>query len=602
MAHDDHDEQLTSARAAFRTERDAERVKLAAERVEVTRLQHEAQTFHTEATRNRDRTKRLAVRYARHLRQKWADVRTELDEKQNALDETRGQFSAEVVRFNAARSEFHASATEVQDRHRTAWAELEAQRKRLGAEWTESHAFIAKQESALAARSNEFSHREQTLAGLKSKIENETASLRLEAAGLEARATHARGIVEELETKRDELHAELLAAAPIPEVQRSSESRVPLNRAADRDLTQWVAELDAQDRQQSQEKVRLAAVKASLDREAITIADQRKVLAEQFSMLGAARSDWQDVETRTVAELEDLARALRLREDELADREDRLAKAEVRRREDSHDLWRLRLRMEAWQSKLLTVSQDWHAERERRERDLTVRARAIADREATLQVMFDRWEQSRESDRERLQAELQLWTNDRAGMAQAAEEYERRSREMLGELAGHAARALASEDLLSETATKGKGTTRRFAVLRKRWEQVFTRKLVAIDARRTASAVERARLDERYQDVQRSLKEIAERENELNDRAARTQLLLLGEPGVLAAEDAVEPLNIDFSAKELAALRAEFERMAHVLLEPGAPEEELPWASEEVDGEPESGPDVLPFAFHARAA
>ena len=598
MAHDDHDEQLTSARAAFRTERDAERAKLASERVEVDRLQREAQTFHSEATRNRDRTKRLAVRYARRVRQQWTDVRTELEAKQNALDEARGQFSAEVVRFTAVRSEIHASAVEEQERHRITWAELEAHRKRLVAEWTESHELNAKQEAALAARSNEFSRREQALAGLKAKLENETANLRLEAAGLEARANHARGIVEELEAKRDVLHAELLAAAPIPEEAPASEFRVPLSRAADRDLTQWVTELDAQDRQQAQEKIRLAAVKASLDREAITIADHRKVLAEQFAMLGAARSDWQDVESRTVAEMEELARALRLREEELAAREERLLKADARRREDAHDLWQLRLRMEAWQSKLIGISQVWHAERERRESDLTIRARAIGDREGTLQTMFDRWEQSRESDRERLQAELQLWANDRACMTQAAEDYERRNRELLGELAGHAARALASEDLLAETAAPGKGTTRRFAVLRKRWERVFTQKLAAIDARRTASALELARLDERYREVHRSLKEIAERENELNDRAARTQLLLLGEPGVLAAEDAVEPLNMDASATELDALRAEFERMAHALLEAGVPEEELPWAAEEVESEP----DVLPFAFHARAA
>ena len=271
----DRDEQLAQARAAFRKEREAEREKLAAERAEIDRLNRETPALNREATRTRDRVKKLAVRHERHVEQKWAGVRTELEAKQAAIDEARGQFSAETVRFEMIRSEFQATTAEETDRLREAWEQLETHRERAAAERTETNEFNAKQEAAFAARTAELVQRERAIAGTKSNIESTTAALRQEAAGLETRALHARGIVEELEKKRDELHAELLASAPRPEAEPSGDYRVPLDRAADRDLTKWVAELDAQDRQLTQEKANLAKVKASLDREALSLADQR---------------------------------------------------------------------------------------------------------------------------------------------------------------------------------------------------------------------------------------------------------------------------------------------------------------------------------------
>ena len=555
----DRDEQLAQARAAFRKEREAEREKLAAERAEIDRLKRETQALNREATRTRDRVKKLAVRHERHVEQKWAAVRAELGAKQAAIDEARGQFSAESVRFEMIRSEFHAGTAEETDRLREAWGLLEAHRKRAAAERTETNEFNAKQEAALAARTAEFIQRERAIAGTKSNIESTTAALRQEAAGLETRAVHARGVVEELEKKRDELHAELLALAPRLEAEPTGEYRVPLDRAADHDLTKWVAELDAQDRQLFQEKANLAKVKASLDREALSLADQRKVLAEQFALLGAARSEWQEVEGRTMAEMEELAQGLRRREDELASREDRVASADGRRREETEELGQQRAQLETWQSKLTMVSRMWHAERERREQHLALRMQSIAAREATLGELFERWEHAREDERERLRTELQLWADDRARMTQAAQEYDRRTRDVLSELTIHAARAMASEDLLAETIGKGKGTTRRFTVLNKRWEKVFAKHLVEIDARRTAMAEDLSRLDERYEEIHRSLQELSERESELNGVSARTQMALLGDP-----------------------------------------DEVLPWASEEVESDPE--PVMLQFSRHARAA
>jgi len=390
----------------------------------------------------------------------------------------------------------------------------------------------------------------------------------------------------------------MLALAPKAEATTTpNEFLVPLDRRADRDLTRWTAELDAQDRQLAQEKANLAKLKSSLQQESTNLADDRKVLAEQFALLGAARAEWQEVEGRTVAELEELARSLRLKEEDMAAREDRLVKADARRREEGHDLWRLRLKLEAWQSKLSTVSRLWHSERERREQDLALREKSLALRETALQQAFDQCERSRAEEHERLRTEIRLWADDRIRLKQAAENFDTQAREAMSEIARHAARAMVAEELLSEASSKGKGATRRFEVLRKRWEKVFVQKLNEIDRRRVLIGQELTRLDDRYEEIHRSLTELAERESEFNRKVARIEM---------TANRVVAhrlPASTENQSDAIAALRDEIERMAHVLLEAGVPEqpdEMLPLAAEEIEEGPE--PVMLPFAFHSRAA
>jgi hypothetical protein len=106
------------------------------------------------------------------------------------------------------------------------------------------------------------------------------------------------------------------------------------------------------------------------------------VLAEQFAELAAARAQWQEAERATVAEMEQLAGALRRREGELDARAQRLARADARRREDAYELWQLRLRLEAWQSKIVAYEMRWKAERDRAEADFARREAALLRRYA----------------------------------------------------------------------------------------------------------------------------------------------------------------------------------------------------------------------------
>jgi hypothetical protein len=94
------------------------------------------------------------------------------------------------------------------------------------------------------------------------------------------------------------------------------------------------------------------AMRTRLQRREAELDDRKRLAAEQLRQLAEARAQWQRAERETVVEMEQLALELRRQEQELAAREQRLVRAEVRRREDAYDLWQLRLRLEAWQTKL----------------------------------------------------------------------------------------------------------------------------------------------------------------------------------------------------------------------------------------------------------
>lgn len=560
-----------------------------------------AHSAHTSA--DAARVRRLAVRYARRVNRRWDAVRADLLARRVALDEARGRLSAEVAQFGIARSEFQVLAATVRDRLKQEQAALDGQRRRAAADWAETTGYFEQQEQALTARAADLAAKEHALATIRAEARDAVTALRAEAAGLEARTHHAREALGELELKREQLHAELLGTAVLPADLPPPGTLVPLDRAIDRDLTEWAADLDARERQLAQDRAGLVAVKAALDRQATALADDRKVLAEQFVQLATARAEWQEAERRTVGEMEELATGLRVREQDLDAREQRVIKADARRREDAYELWQLRLRLEAWQGKLTATDQRWHAEREARDAGLDRREKALAHREAEVEGVFGKWEQVRERERERLRSELLGWADDRDRMAKAVREADERVKELSAELVGHAARAMAAEEALAEVVPdKELGKDRRLEAVRKGWEKLFAARLAEVEARRAAAAAELAKLDGRYRELQARLTEVVEREGESNTRAGNADLAKLMAGGVATEPAAVaDEAAARREATELTALRREVERMAAVLWEaarPELPDGELPWAAEDAGAEPK----LLPFAPVSRAA
>ncbi|QDU22526.1 coiled-coil domain-containing protein [Urbifossiella limnaea] len=352
-------------------------------------LLRDAHFLREAAAKDRARARKLAVRFARRVREKWSAVRADLLARRAELDEARGQLTAEAMRFQQARSDYAGRATEESQRLRQEWDALDAQRQRLHAEWTEMQATVGRQEAAVAQREAELAAREKELARGRNELAAQAAAVRGEAAGLAARAENARAVVAELEARRDKLHAELLAAAPKVNPDPPGTVKFALSRSADQDLADFSAALDAEALRLGAERAALTELRARLDREAVDAEDQRRVLAEQFVLLAQARGGWQEAERRALADLEDLTRALRQKEAESAARDEWLVRSDARRREEGYDLWQLRLRLEAWQSKLVATERRWHAEREARDAEYARRLHALLEREHGGELVDD---------------------------------------------------------------------------------------------------------------------------------------------------------------------------------------------------------------------
>ena len=231
----------------------------------------------------------------------------------------------------------------------------------------------------------------------------------------------------------------------------------------------------------------------------------------------------------------------------------------------------------------------------------------MAQRESEVEETFKKWEKARAAERERLRAELDHWAADREKLAKAAAAVDIQRQLHEAELSTCAARALAAEEIVT-AATKDGGSERmkrRLAVLRKRWERLFDRKVKEIDRRRAAMTAELASLTERYRRLHELLAVVVEREAVANNTAASADLegTIVG-PLKMPAPPSPSPRSGSAVVPELAALRAELERVAVFMLDMELPDvrepadQDLPWGSEE---EP-IAPSVFQFDTAARAA
>jgi chromosome segregation ATPase len=590
---------LADARAALR----AEREQVVADRAEVDRLLAEARDIHRDAERERHRARRLAPRFVRWVKKRHSHRRNSIGQQEARLAAERDKIAAEFKRLAHIRSEFHAAAVSMRDRLRDAWNAVEAQQQRAAADWGQAERFFTEQSAELESRNADLVRREKALGDLRARFEAEAVGLREETAAMETRVESARSALSELETHREQMRAELLAAEPPAELTlyTGDDSGDSADRAAEL----------------AREQTAVAALKESLERESAELNDRKRVLAEQLALLADARNQWQNAERQTVIEMEEMARDLHEREADLDAREHRLIRADVRRREDGYELWQLRLRLESWQTRLTAFEVRWHTEREHMEADLERRMAIVGSRETELERTFAHWEQARADERQRLRAELDHWVADRDKLARAVAGIDVQQQLHDAELSTCAARALAAEELAA-SATPEDGAERakrRLAVLRKRWEKVFDHKVKEIDTRRAEMTAELNGITERYKRLHSLLAGVVEREAAANNAAAKADLertVVIGPVSVkpvVVGSVSVSPPAMDMDRlsrpsviPELAALREEIERVAVIMLDmdiPEAPENELPWGSEEIAESPAS---VFQFDKKAKAA
>jgi hypothetical protein len=579
---------LAAARAALRAERD----QLARERAEAARILRDARATHREAERERARAKRLAGRFVSRVKTEYAAAFRRLEDQSVVLASDQERLASEKAHFEKVREDFHAGAAAARERIREAWNLIKGQQKRSVAEWTETNRFFAEQAAILDRRRAELTRAEKGLVSDRARMEAETAGLREEASALEARIEHARTSLAELEAQRERIRNEVLGTDLPAAMLATPES----------------GDLPLREERLAREKAAVAALRAALEAEAADVNDRRRMLAEQFGMLAEARSRWQQAERRTVLEMEELAQALRHREHEIELRELRLMRDDSRRREDAYDLWQLRLRLEAWQTRLTAFEVRWHTERERLEIDYDRRVTAVIHRETELERAIAWSEKARSSEREQVQATLELWADDRQRLSKAMAELERQRQTAVQEMARHASRAIAAEQIHAEKLgpAEAEQARRRIEVLRRWWERAFDRQTSGLERLREELVRERTTLDERYLALQELHTRMLQLKAAVNSQCTgQTVERLQATAGDLLKAEVSNSNASSATDAELNALRNEVDRLANVLMDmelpeaPDPPPDELPWGIEEPTEFPRG---VLPYPGEARAA
>jgi hypothetical protein len=309
-------------------------------------------------------------------------------------------------------------------------------------------------------------------------------------------------------------------------------------------------------------------MREQLDREAEDLADQRAVLSEQVATLAAARDLWRTSEHTTVVELEDLARAVRGREQAAEERERGLADAERESRQREYDLWQLRVKLEGWQAALAAHEVAAAADRDRAGAELDTRREHLTRWETSLESVQRAWAGVREREKEHLHAELQYWADARENLVISCAEADRTRDHFLAEAEKLAVRILATEE-------QGGAEPRRVRVIRKRWESHFARFRKELDARKVELAVELAWAEERLSELRRLTAEVVAKQAEQTERE------LTADRERIAADRTADEEHVTLSIeearrqrgeRELNALRAEIERLSGLVLHP-LPEE-----------------------------
>ena len=534
------------------------------ERDEAQRLLAEAHELRRTAERERDRVRRLAGRFLRRIKRRRTEEQRRLAAQRFELDLERKRLAEEAEHFQQLSREFQTGSTMTQQRFRESWAELQAERKRAIEERAASEAFLREQHTALQAREADLARRQQRAADEKARFDSTLHARHKELDALDTRVVAAHAALKEAQDQRAALAASMVPEAEaVTEAELGASVPVPLDRRTDRDLLAWAAQLDQREQVLRRDIGKVKQREAAVTRAEDAVADQRRVVAEQFARLSIAQERWREAERRTIDDLEDLAHVLRRREREFDDRERDLILADRRRRQENYELWQKRLQLDGWRGVLTSHEAWWQTERNRQEMELAEQRARVTRRELAVGRLLVKWSDKLRGERDRLRAEIERWGQARARFEAAIDSCDQQERAALARVQHYASLSLALDETFRDTLdlTEDSGPARRFKTLRKRWEKLFTDRLRDIDQRIETSKAERQALNAIHRELHERSAEVDERNAASLHRAGEVDRLrhqALPDPYARPA-----PIT---NTEELAALRSEVERLAFVLM------------------------------------
>ena len=433
----------------------------------------------------------------------------------------RERLAGESAALDTRRAEFLALAQEQQAKLRAAWDSVTAQ----------ADALRAAEPAALRG---------------------EAEALRDEVARLDARATNARAALRQLE-----LDVPVAALVPAEAV----------DLAAPADAGQFLAEVAGRDLEVRRERSYLIRARQEVERHAAAVHDDRLVVAEHAVTLADAQERWRRAEWDALGELERLAGDLSRREDAVAEREQRQADEDGARLVRAQDLWRMHLKLEAWQSTLAVREATLAAGQDALQSEVLVKRAHLERWEASLADVCRQWAAARKLELWQLRAELDRWADARSRHRLALADAEDLAARLRADAAEVGAKALALEGAPGSA-------DRRTRVLQKKWERHFRRMTRDVDARRADLETATGQADDRLKLLTQAIVENAEAHARLaRDRDAAAVELLHQHHELDARATAQTLLDTDAAAREaeLVALRRELERLVAAVAATPAP-------------------------------
>jgi hypothetical protein len=568
---------------------DAGREELRAEKLGHKAAKEEAKRLRAEAVRDRklagdDRAKARAVygKFMTRLKRRWAAEKNAIAGGRADLLVEREQLEAVREAFAAERRAFVTDAELYKRRLADAWEMVADGHRRLLSDRAAADETIRVREEALAAREEAVTSAEAQAAANRDTLRAESETLIAEVTGLESRAFHLNLKVQELEQARSAATAGLAVAAaagadtPLPAVA----APVPLDRRRDQGFEQLVYEINVREAELAKEQQAVAKAKAAFDGIAKDLADQRAVLAEQFSKLAAAREQWHRSETVTVRELEELARSVDRREKRVVIREEAGVKADEDRLKRQQELVQFRLKLEGWQAGLTAHEAGWYATKDSAEAELDRKREHVAKCEQALSAMAAEWAAAWKTERDGLKARYAEYLDERDTLHAWAADLDRRAAGVAAQAQTVAALAVATEEAKAafvDSTGKSKAE-KRVRITRKGWEKHFARVVKELDARRTAAHASTEKLVKSYHDLHRVLADVAERTAAAVDKERAVDQLKAKEErdaGDRAVILSIETARRKRSERAVEELRGEVDRVAKVLLTTEVPAEEV---------------------------
>ena len=432
------------------------------------------------------------------------------------------------------RAEFLAVTAAQQARLREAWDEVNAHAEGLKSD-----------ERRLALSAGELGAERD---GLRGQVE----TLRDEVARLDARATNARAAL-----RRLELAVPVATLIPAEAV----------DLAAPTDAGQFLAEVAERDHELRRGQSHLARARTELERRAAGVFDDGLVVAEHVATLAVAQERWRRAEWEAVTELEVLAGDLARRESAVAEREEARADEDAARLVRATDLWRLHLRLEAWQSTLTVREATLAAGRDALQGEVVTKRAHLERWEQSLAEVGRKWSAARKQELWQLRAELDHWADSRHRHRLAFADVEDLGRRLRADVQQVGAKALALEGAPG-------AADRRTRVLQKKWERHFRRFGKDLDARRAALDAVTSHADDRLKLLTQTVVTSAEEhDRQARERDAAAAELLRRGHELDARATTQTLLDADAAGREveLAALRGELERLMTVWATAPAP-------------------------------